>query len=72
MATASSLLKFLTDQDRNEAILVGKRDLGVIYFDDRDRQRVERRLVGRLERRHRIDTPDHRVVRWPKQFSGKR
>jgi len=26
------------------------RDLGVTYFDDRDRQRVERRLVGRLER----------------------
>ena len=50
LATASSLLTFLTDQDRNEAILVGRRDLGVIYFYDRDRQRVERRLVGRLER----------------------
>ena len=25
-------------------------DLAVTYFDDRDRQRVERRLVGRLER----------------------
>ena len=26
------------------------RDLAVTYFDDRDRQRVERRLIGRLER----------------------
>ena len=48
--TTSSSFKFLTDQDRNEATLVGRRDLGVTYFDDRDRQRVERRLVGRLER----------------------
>ena len=61
--TTSSSFKFLTDQDRNEASLVGRRDLGVIYFDDRDRQRVERRLVGRLERLgHRQPVNTHACV----------